>query len=116
MSFPLECSEDIRGEILFVLYRASVLQYASVDAEGTDLLFAFCPKLLRLSLEALIKTQSDDVRLNCVGLFSITSSFSCLFSITSGFLFVFNYFWVFVYFQLNECHLLSNNSCSIILV
>lgn len=65
----MNCSEEIRGEILFVLYRVSVLQYASVDNDGTDLFFAFCPKLLCLSLDALIKTQSNDVRLNCVGLF-----------------------------------------------
>ncbi|KAI5350287.1 hypothetical protein L3X38_003178 [Prunus dulcis] len=59
-------SEEIRGEILFVLYKVSVLQYASEVGIGTDFLFAFCPKLLRLSLEALMKTQSDVVRLNCV--------------------------------------------------
>ncbi|KAH7521537.1 hypothetical protein FEM48_Zijuj07G0044100 [Ziziphus jujuba var. spinosa] len=64
-------SEEIRGEILFVLYKVSVLQNASVDSEGIDLLFSFCPKLLRLSLEALIKTQSDDVRLNCVALLTV---------------------------------------------
>ncbi|KAM1049872.1 hypothetical protein ACFX11_031935 [Malus domestica] len=64
-------SEEIRGEILFVLYKVSVLQYASEDGDGTDILFAFCPKLLHLSLEALMKTQSDDVRLNCVALLTV---------------------------------------------
>ncbi|CAB4294154.1 unnamed protein product [Prunus armeniaca] len=54
-----------------VLYKVSILQYASEVGDGTDFLFAFCPKLLDLSLEALMKTQSDDVRLNCVGQFSI---------------------------------------------
>ncbi|CAL8992252.1 unnamed protein product [Prunus brigantina] len=63
LQFP---SEEIRGEILFVLYKVSVLQYASEVGVGTDFLFAFRPKLLSLSLEALMKTQSDDVRLNCV--------------------------------------------------
>ncbi|CAB4263126.1 unnamed protein product [Prunus armeniaca] len=64
-------SEEIRGEILFVLYKVSVLQYASEVGDGTDFLFAFCPKLLRLSLEALMKTQSDDVRLNCVAFLTV---------------------------------------------
>ncbi|CAL2228083.1 unnamed protein product [Prunus armeniaca] len=59
-------SEEIREEILFVLYKVSVLQYASEVGVGTDFLFAFCPKLLSLSLGALMKTQSDDFRLNCV--------------------------------------------------
>ncbi|CAL8083381.1 unnamed protein product [Prunus armeniaca] len=35
--------------------------------DGTDFLFTFCPKLFSLSLEAIMKTQSDDFRLNCVG-------------------------------------------------
>lgn len=77
-----------------------MLQYASVDNDGTDLFFAFCPKLLRLSLDALTKTQSNDVRLNCVGLFL-------------------NSFWVFFVclFQLCECHchLLSSNSSIMLL-
>lgn len=70
------CSEEIRGEILFVLYKVSALQCMSMDGDGTDILFAFCPKLLYLSLEALMKTQIDDVRLNCVGL---SSSFRYIF-------------------------------------
>ncbi|CAL2228088.1 unnamed protein product [Prunus armeniaca] len=49
-----------------ILLKVSILQYASEVGDGTDFLFAFCPKLLDLSLEALMKTQSDDVRLNCV--------------------------------------------------
>ncbi|PON95525.1 Armadillo-type fold containing protein [Trema orientale] len=60
-------SEEIRGEILFVLYRLSVLQ----DDDGVDILPTFCPKLLHLSLEALVKTQIDDVRLNCVALLTV---------------------------------------------
>ncbi|KAL5542709.1 hypothetical protein UlMin_010419 [Ulmus minor] len=64
-------SEEIRGEILFVLYRMSVLHCASVDSDETDILSFLCPKLLRLSLEALVKTQSDDVRLNCVALLTV---------------------------------------------
>ncbi|KAK1593013.1 hypothetical protein Q3G72_034425 [Acer saccharum] len=63
-------NEEIRGEILFVLYKLS-LQCTHTDGDGADILFAFCPKLLHLSLEALIKTQSDDVRLNCVALLTI---------------------------------------------
>ncbi|GFY82236.1 putative recombination initiation defect 1 [Actinidia rufa] len=60
-------SEEIRGEILFVLYKISILQYSYKDDDATDVLYSFCPKLLYLSLEALTKTQSDDVRLNCLG-------------------------------------------------
>ncbi|KAK9288539.1 hypothetical protein L1049_016998 [Liquidambar formosana] len=64
-------SEEIRGEILFILYKFSILQYASKDGDGADDLYAYCPKLLCLSLEALMKTQSDDVRLNCVALLTV---------------------------------------------
>lgn len=39
-----------------------------MDGDWVDILLTFCPKLFRLSLEALMKTQSDDVRLNCIGL------------------------------------------------
>lgn len=66
--FIFICSEEIRGEILFVLYKLSTIQYASNHSAEIDILSAFCPKLLYLSLEALMKTQNDDVRLNCVGL------------------------------------------------
>ncbi|CAB4263587.1 unnamed protein product [Prunus armeniaca] len=62
---------DEFGEIELDSSTVSILQYASEVGDGTDFLFAFCPKLLDLSLEALMKTQSDDVRLNCVGQFSI---------------------------------------------
>ncbi|KAM7465531.1 hypothetical protein LguiB_013093 [Lonicera macranthoides] len=64
-------SEEIRGEILFVLYKISILQYTNKDDDGTDVFFAHCPKLLHLALEALMKTQCDDVRLNCVALLSV---------------------------------------------
>ncbi|XP_057958708.1 protein PUTATIVE RECOMBINATION INITIATION DEFECT 1 [Malania oleifera] len=64
-------SEEIRGEILFVLYKLSVLQYMSQGVDGSDVLVAFCPKILYFSLEALLKTQSDDVRLNCVALLTV---------------------------------------------
>ncbi|XP_004298232.1 PREDICTED: protein PRD1-like [Fragaria vesca subsp. vesca] len=64
-------SEEIRGEIMFVLYKVSALHYASEDDDRSDLLFSFCPKLVRLSLEALMKTQSDDVRLNCIALLTV---------------------------------------------
>lgn len=56
---------------MFVLYKVSALHYASEGDDRSDLLFSFCPKLVRLSLEALMKTQSDDVRLNCIGLYFI---------------------------------------------
>ncbi|XP_058103198.1 protein PUTATIVE RECOMBINATION INITIATION DEFECT 1 isoform X2 [Magnolia sinica] len=58
--------EEIHGEILFVLYKLSILQ-----GEGSDDFLCFCPKLLYLSLEALIKTQHDDVRMNCIALLTV---------------------------------------------
>ncbi|KAE8730828.1 putative Pentatricopeptide repeat-containing protein [Hibiscus syriacus] len=60
-------SDEIRGEILFVLYKLSAQGYASKDCVGANVLHAFCPSLLRLSMEALLKTQRDDVRLNGIG-------------------------------------------------
>ncbi|TYI38348.1 hypothetical protein ES332_A02G020300v1 [Gossypium tomentosum] len=59
-------SDEIRGKILFVLYKLSIQGYASRDGLGANVLQAFCPSLLRLSMEALLKTQRDDVRLNGV--------------------------------------------------
>lgn len=79
---PFYDSEEIRGEILFALYKVSMFQYASEDGDGTDVLLAFCPKLLHLVVDALIKTQVDDVRLNCLGLsisFFVSSKFNFLF-------------------------------------
>ncbi|KAL5703103.1 hypothetical protein ACHQM5_028237 [Ranunculus cassubicifolius] len=62
-------SEDIQGEILFVLYKLSILEadvYNNVD-NFSDL----CPKLLHMSLDILMKSQSDEVRLNCVALLTV---------------------------------------------
>ncbi|KAF5950529.1 hypothetical protein HYC85_012522 [Camellia sinensis] len=67
----VEYSEEIRGEVLFVLYKLSILQYTYKDDDATDVFYSCCPKLLHLSLEALMKTQSDDVRLNCVALLTV---------------------------------------------
>ncbi|CAI9776135.1 unnamed protein product [Fraxinus pennsylvanica] len=64
-------SEEIQGEIMFVLYKISLLQYTYMDGHCVDVLFPRCPKLLHLSLEALVKTQSDDVRLNCVAFLTV---------------------------------------------
>ncbi|KAL1198193.1 Protein putative RECOMBINATION INITIATION DEFECT 1 [Cardamine amara subsp. amara] len=64
-------SEEIRGEILFVLYKFSGLQFAEQNVDGIEVISSLCPKLLCLSLEALAKTQRDDVRLNCVALLTI---------------------------------------------
>ncbi|KAL3621657.1 hypothetical protein CASFOL_036569 [Castilleja foliolosa] len=59
-------NDEIQGEIMFVLFRASLLHYTYTDGDsGTDLLLKYCPKLLHLSLDILMKSQSDDVRLNC---------------------------------------------------
>ncbi|KNA23532.1 hypothetical protein SOVF_024000 [Spinacia oleracea] len=59
-------SEEIRGEIMFVLYRICILQHSSKDQEGADVLLEYCSVILQLSLDALMKTQRDDVRLNCL--------------------------------------------------
>ncbi|EOA15915.1 hypothetical protein CARUB_v10004006mg [Capsella rubella] len=64
-------SEEIRGEILFALYKFSALQFTEQNVDGIEILSSLCPKLLCLSLEALAKTQRDDVRLNCVALLTI---------------------------------------------
>lgn len=64
-------SEEIRGEILFALYKFSALQFTEQNVDGIEVLSLLCPKLLCLSLEALAKTQRDDVRLNCVGSYEL---------------------------------------------
>ncbi|KAL1807105.1 hypothetical protein ACET3Z_030173 [Daucus carota] len=64
-------SEEIRGEILFVLYKILIIQNTFKDDNVTDAFITCGPKLLRLSLEALMKTESDDVRLNCIALLSV---------------------------------------------
>ncbi|XP_020522939.1 protein PRD1 isoform X3 [Amborella trichopoda] len=59
-------SDEIRGELTFVLYKLSILE----DPESNEFLF-FCPRLLYLTLEALLKTQNDDVRTNCLALLTV---------------------------------------------
>uniref|UniRef100_A0A0E0DCQ7 Protein PRD1 n=1 Tax=Oryza meridionalis TaxID=40149 RepID=A0A0E0DCQ7_9ORYZ len=64
-------SDEIRGEILFVLYKLSLLNATPwddiCDNDNVDL-SAIGRSLLQFSLEVLLKTQNDDVRLNCVAL------------------------------------------------
>ncbi|KAJ1426693.1 Armadillo-type fold [Sesbania bispinosa] len=64
-------SEEIRGEVLFVIYKLSVLQSTSAEGDGSDVLIPFCPKLLYLLGDVLLKTQNDDVRLNCIALLTM---------------------------------------------
>ncbi|KAG9446020.1 hypothetical protein H6P81_012148 [Aristolochia fimbriata] len=59
-------SEEIRGEVLFVLYKLSIFQ-----EEEDDDFSCYCPRLVNLSLEALIKTENDDVRTNCLALLTL---------------------------------------------
>ncbi|KAG2564449.1 hypothetical protein PVAP13_7NG122556 [Panicum virgatum] len=54
-------SDEIRGEILFVLYRLSISNATPWD----NILYI---NLLQLSLEVLLKTQNDTLRLNCIAL------------------------------------------------
>lgn len=62
-------SEEVQGEVLFLLYKISLLQDEYNDCSIANVLIENCKKLLCLSLEALMKTQSDDVRMNCIGLY-----------------------------------------------
>ncbi|PWA68364.1 protein PRD1 [Artemisia annua] len=64
-------SEEIQGEILFVLYKLCAIGDIWMDSGNGDVLFGHCSKILQLSLEALLKTQRDDVRMNCVALLSV---------------------------------------------
>ncbi|CAN1253212.1 Protein PUTATIVE RECOMBINATION INITIATION DEFECT 1 [Linum perenne] len=57
-------NDEIQGEVLFVLYRLSI---HAGDEEAAGLLLAFSSKLWRFSLDVLLKTQNDTVRLNCLG-------------------------------------------------
>lgn len=74
---PLFSSEEIGGEILFVLYKLSDTRATPWDdddvCDDNDTNHASFAELklllIRLSLEALLKTQHDDVRMNCLGLF-----------------------------------------------
>ncbi|RLM74576.1 hypothetical protein C2845_PM15G04710 [Panicum miliaceum] len=64
-------SDEIRGEILFVLYKLSVLNatpWDNICDNGDVDLLATGRNLLELSLEVLLKTQNDTVRLNCIAL------------------------------------------------
>ncbi|KAL2332631.1 hypothetical protein Fmac_013844 [Flemingia macrophylla] len=64
-------SEEIRGEVLFVLYKLSVLQNTSAEGDGSDMFIPFCPQILYLLVDVLMKTQNDDVRLNCIALLTM---------------------------------------------
>ncbi|KAH1226931.1 Protein PRD1 [Glycine max] len=64
-------SEEIRGEVLFVLYKLYVLQSTSAGGDGSDMLIPFCPQILYLLVDVLMKTQNDDVRLNCIALLTM---------------------------------------------
>ena len=59
---------------MFVLYKICIVQHSSKDDEGADVLFEYCSIILHLSLDALMKTQRDDVRLNCLGLSLISEN------------------------------------------
>lgn len=77
-------SEEIRGEVFFILYKLSILHSTSAEGDGIETLVSFCPKLLYLLGHALMKTQNDDARLNCVGRLSNSHSFCCLILVISS--------------------------------
>lgn len=64
---------------MFVLYKMSLQQATPWDDENNhDIdLSSKGNSLLQLSLEALLKTQKDDVRINCVGWFSCPTVLLC---------------------------------------
>ncbi|KAD7478104.1 hypothetical protein E3N88_01240 [Mikania micrantha] len=64
-------SEEIQGEILFVLYKMCLIQHAWLGNINGDVLCGHSSKILHLSLEVLLKTQRDDVRVNCIALLSV---------------------------------------------
>ncbi|KAL1299582.1 protein PRD1-like isoform X2 [Arachis ipaensis] len=64
-------SDEIRGEILFVLYKLYALKNTSTEGDDTDILVPFCPTLLYLLGDVLMKSQNDDVRLNCIALLTM---------------------------------------------
>ena len=77
-------SEEISGDILFVLYKVSILQCESMNSDGADVLFAHYPKLLHLSLEALMKARDDDIHLNFIGLSHSIRPFFFFFSFVAN--------------------------------
>ncbi|XP_078433668.1 protein PUTATIVE RECOMBINATION INITIATION DEFECT 1-like [Wolffia australiana] len=75
-------SEEIRGEILFVLYKlfsADDRNYEDNDHDDDDALEEYLVgfKLMRLSLEVLLKTQNDDVRTNCIAFLTVLVRRGC---------------------------------------
>ncbi|KVI04527.1 Armadillo-type fold [Cynara cardunculus var. scolymus] len=62
-------SEEIQGEILFVLYKICSIQHACIGNSEGGVLYGHSLRILYLSLEILLKSHRDDVRLNCVGFF-----------------------------------------------
>ncbi|KAG0455269.1 hypothetical protein HPP92_024561 [Vanilla planifolia] len=70
-------SEELRGEVLFVIYKlcsSNVTPWDDLDSDidnGIDSLDAGATTLVRLTLEILLRTQYDEVRMNCLALLLI---------------------------------------------
>ncbi|KAK9138510.1 hypothetical protein Sjap_009104 [Stephania japonica] len=65
-------SFGIKGEILNVLEELCRLQLPRLSLlTNADNFLLHCPKILHLSLETLMKTQSDEVRINCIALLTV---------------------------------------------
>ncbi|KAB5569671.1 hypothetical protein DKX38_003464 [Salix brachista] len=75
-ALQLPSSEEMRGEILFVLYKLCTI-IRKDDGGGAPSLFTHCPKLLHLLLEALLKTHNDTVRFNCLALLTLLARQGC---------------------------------------
>ncbi|KAK7387602.1 hypothetical protein VNO78_28515 [Psophocarpus tetragonolobus] len=69
--FLSSCSEDLRGDVLFLLYKLSLLHSTSPDLDGTDIFIPFCPLILYLLLDLLLKTLHHDLRFNCIALLTM---------------------------------------------
>ncbi|KAJ6956321.1 protein putative RECOMBINATION INITIATION DEFECT 1 [Populus alba x Populus x berolinensis] len=75
-ALQLPSSEEMRGEVLFVLYKLCAI--IRKDDKGVPpSLLAYCPKLLHLLLEALLKTHNDTVRFNCLALLTLLARQGC---------------------------------------
>ncbi|MCO5562616.1 hypothetical protein L7F22_016244 [Adiantum nelumboides] len=56
--------DQLRGESLFLLYKISSFE------EGIKQLLPFLPDLMNAAINALVKTENDELRMNCIALLS----------------------------------------------
>ncbi|KAH7447738.1 hypothetical protein KP509_01G119100 [Ceratopteris richardii] len=66
------CRDQLRGEILFLLYKISSLE------GGIEELLPFLSNLIYAAINALVKSESDDLRMNCIALLKVLAQKSVL--------------------------------------